>query len=334
MNFYELMPKIELHLHLEGAIPLEYLWELVKKYDKAKEVTSLEQLKSKFEYKDFANFIDVWVWKNQFLREYDDFEFISEGFAKDLKNQNIKYSEVFISPSSFRNILSTLKIIEVIRKGINKVNGIKISLIVDFVRNSGQENELITLHEINEAKEYGIVGIGLGGSEHAFPAKDFPKLFEKAREFGFRTTAHAGEADGPKSIWDAINILKVERIGHGLRAIEDELLIEYLANNKIPIELCPISNVKTKSIDHIKNHPIKKYIEKGIPISINTDDPKMFGNTLAEEYNVIASNFNFSKAGISEIILKSIDTTWLEKEEKDLLKQVFIKEIKSLESGS
>jgi adenosine deaminase len=180
-----------------------------------------------------------------------------------------------------------------------------------------------TLHEINEVKDLGIIGIGIGGSENKYPPKLFKDIYKQARKFGFKTTAHAGEAAGPESIWEAIHELKVDRIGHGTRAIEDKNLLRYLVDNKIPIEVCPLSNLRTKVVASMNEHPVKTYIDMGIPVSINTDDPKMFNNSLFEEYQSLKDCFNYSNEDICNIILNSIRTTWLDQKEKENLITVF-----------
>jgi adenosine deaminase len=325
MNFTTI-PKIENHLHLEGAIPLETLWTLIQKYGGDKTVTNYELLKEKFMYRNFNHFLETWLWKNRFIHEYEDFTFLSDAVFKDLAKQNIKYAEIFISPSEFRSTLEIQKIVEAISKSITVNTEIRVNLIVDLVRNLGRENAMRTLHEINEVRDYGIIGIGLGGQEKEFPPELFTDVFEQARKFGLKTTAHAGEAAGPESIWGAVRSLKVDRIGHGTRAVEDPELMKYLAENKIPIELCPLSNLRTKVIDSIEDHPVKTFIGMGIPVSINTDDPKMFGNSLAEEYQTLKDNFNFSDDDIYKIIRNSIHTTWLEENEKSTLINKFREE--------
>ena len=318
MNFTTI-PKIENHLHLEGAIPLDSLWTLIQKYGGDKSVSSIGKLIEKFKYRDFSHFLEIWIWKNKFIREYEDFTFLSDAVFKDLVKQNIKYAEIFISPSEFRNTLEIQKIIEAISKSIIGNTEIRVNLIVDLVRNLGPQNAMKTLYEINEVKNLGIIGIGLGGQEMEYPPELFTDVYEMARKFGFKTTAHAGEAAGPESIWGAILKLKVDRIGHGTKAVKDPELLNYLADNQIPVELCPLSNLRTKVIGSIKEHPVKTFIDMGIPVSINTDDPKMFGNSLDEEYQILKDCFNFSDRDIYNIIINSIRTTWLEENEKETL---------------
>jgi adenosine deaminase len=316
---YNSIPKIENHIHLEGAIPLESLWQLVKKYTRSGVIPTLAQLEEKFVYRDFSHFLEIWTWKNNFLREYEDFSFITDAVLKDLAAQNIKYAEIFFSPSSFRDKLKVQRIAETVYTSINNQKNIRVNLIVDLVRNFGPEKEIRTLYEINEVKQFGIIGIGIGGPEKEYPPEMFTEIYSQARKFGFRTTAHAGEGAGPESIWSAIRNLKAERIGHGTRAVEDDELLQYIADKKIPVELCPISNLRTKVIGSIREHPVRKFIEMGIPVSINTDDPKMFGNSLSMEYQVLQNEFNFTDYEISDLIFNSVHTTWLPPEEKEAL---------------
>ena len=317
MSWFSKVPKVELHLHLEGAIPHDALWELIQKYGGDYSVANPESLEKRFEYKDFPHFIETWLWKNQFLREYEDFTFIAEQVARDLSFQNIWYAEVFFSPSDFARFgLETQRLAEAIRKGFSRVSEIEIALVADLVRDFGPERATDTLNELNEVKEYNVVGIGIGGSEQDFPPEPFERVFEMARKFGFYTSAHAGEAAGSESIWAAIRSLKVDRIGHGTRAKEDEFLLDYLAEQKIPLEMCLISNVRTGVVDTVKDHPVREYFDRGIVLSINTDDPKMFGTSLAEEYCLLQEKFDFTKNEICSLILQSVQTSWLSNEKQ------------------
>ncbi len=239
-TWYERVPKVELHLHLEGAIPLDALWQLVQKYGTDPSVTDIHSLEQKFQYKDFPHFIQTWIWKNQFLREYDDFTFVAEAVAKNLARQNIRYAEMFYTPSDFfRHGLETQKLTEAVRNGFSRVKRTEIALIIDFCRDRGPENAAKNLSEVNEVKQLGVIGVGIGGSEQAYPPEPFAAIYEKARQLGFHTTAHAGEAAGPESIRGAIRSLKVERIGHGTRAFEDAHLMTYLADKTNPVGSLP-----------------------------------------------------------------------------------------------
>jgi len=323
-NWYERIPKVELHLHLEGAIPYAALWELVNKYDGDPTVPDLDALKRRFAYRDFPHFIDTWIWKNQFLRTYEDFTFIAEAVARDLASQNIRYAEIFYSPPDFaRHGLLTQELTRAIRKGLDRVAEIRVALVADLVRDFGPEKGAIILEEVEEVRDQGVIGIGIGGSEHDFPPEPFKPVYEQARKLGFHTSAHAGEAAGAASIWGALKTLKVDRIGHGTRAAEDEALLNYLAEKQTPIEMCPLSNVRTGVVKSIENHPVRDYFERGLLVTVNTDDPKMFGNSLVEEFQLLVERLGFSQDEIRTLISNAIRASWLPDGQKVSLLESF-----------
>jgi adenosine deaminase len=319
------VPKVELHLHLEGAIPLPTLWELIKKYGGDPEVSDIDGLIERFKYRDFSHFIRTWVWKNKFLREYDDFTFIAQAVAEDLKQQNIRYAEAFISPPDFvRHGLETGLIIESVRRGLNRVSGVKVNLVVDLVRDYGVILGSKTLDAVLEGRGQGIVGIGIGGSEKEFPPAIYKEIYKRAKSAGLKTSAHAGEAAGSESIWEALRELEVDRIGHGTRAIDDPKLVQYIIEKKIPLEMCPLSNLRTQVIDSIKSHPIRSFFDRGALVTVSTDDPKMFNNSLAEEFEQLVTEHHFSKNEIKQLTLNSVRASWLSQQEKDELHSTMI----------
>lgn len=324
LTWYDQLPKVELHLHLEGAIPHEVLWELIKKYGGDAFVPDYKSLTEKFQYRDFPHFLEIWGWKNKFLREYEDFTFIARQAAEDLLSQNIFYAEIFFSPKDFAQFgLKTQKLIEAVRNGFSQVKGIDLKIIVDFVRDFGPESAADTLFEIRDLKELGVIGVGLGGAEQNYPPEKFAEVFAQARDSDFFTSVHAGEAAGPESIWEAVNSLKADRIGHGIRAVEDNELITYLVEKSIPLEICPISNLRTGVIKKLKDHPLRYFFDSGILVTVNTDDPKMFGNSLAEEYESMYTIQGFSRNEIFKIILNGIDCSWISEKEKIVLRKKF-----------
>ncbi|MFQ5593633.1 MAG: adenosine deaminase [Anaerolineae bacterium] len=324
MNWFEQVPKVELHLHLEGAIPHAALWQLIQKYGGDPSVPDRPALKRKFEYQDFPHFIDTWVWKNQFLREYEDFTFIAAAVARDLAQQNIRYAEVFYSPPDFtRHGLQTQKLTEAIRAGLAHVLDIEIALVADLVRDFGPQRAARTLVEVSEVRDLGVIGVTIGGSEQDWPPELFAAVYQEARRLGLHTSAHAGEAADAESVWSAIRALRVERIGHGTRAQEDESLLDYLAEHRIPLEVCPISNVRTGVVRSLDEHPVRRYFRRGIIVTINTDDPKMFGNSLAGEFRLLEERLGFSRDDIRTLILQGIQASWLAEERKQKLIEAF-----------
>jgi adenosine deaminase len=315
------LPKVELHLHLEGAIPLPALWELVQKYGGDKEVGDINGLEEKFQYTNFSHFLETWSWKNGFLREYEDFTFIAGSVAEDLASQNIRYVEAFYSPGDFAEYrLEIQRVTEAIRSGLRAhEDRTTVNLIADLVRNYGPDRGMRWLHEISEIQELGVIGIGIGGSEQEFPPEPYEKVYAQARQYGFRTSAHAGEAAGAESIWGAIRALKVDRIGHGTRAIEDPKLMSYLLAKQLPIEACPISNLRTGVVPSLKEHPIKKLYQDGFLVSVNTDDPKMFNTSLEAEYTALVETLDFKWQDIVRLVENAIRSAWCDETTKSKL---------------
>ena len=319
------LPKAELHLHLEGAIPVPALFELVRAAGGDPAVPTVEALRARLVYPDFPAFIDAWLWKNGFLRTYGDFAFIAEAVAADLARQNIGYAELFFSPSRFaQHGLEPAGLAAAIRSGFERVPEVTLYLIADLVRDHGPERAAVTLAEVVEvADEAGILGIGIGGSEHLYPPEPFAPVYEAAREAGLRTSAHAGEAAGAASVRGAVEALRVDRIGHALRAEEDEAVVDLLAETGVVLELCPLSNLATGVIERIEDHPVRRYWERGLNITVNTDDPGMFHNSLAGEYAVLMDIFGFSRAEIRRLAAASLEGAWCGPEEKARLRPLF-----------
>ncbi len=312
------LPKAEIHLHLEGAIPLSTLWKLMEKYGGDPEVPDMEALSRRFVYRDFPHFISTWIWKNRFLREYEDFTLIAEGVARELVSQNVKYAEVFYSPPEFQALgLSIQGITTAIRKGLERVPQARIALITDLVRDLGPEEGARTLAKALEVRDQGVIGIGIGGMEKEHPAGLFTAVYAQARRAGLHVTAHAGEADGASSVRAAVEKLEAERIGHGTRAFEDPSLVELLARRRIPLEMCPISNLRTGAVARLEDHPIRRYFLAGIPVTVNTDDPAMFSTSLVEELYTLRTVLGFSREEVLQVVKNGFACSWAPAEIKE-----------------
>jgi len=320
------IPKVELHVHIEGSIPLKCLWELIQKYGGDELVPNQDALQELFHYRDFSHFLSLWTWKNRYLREYEDFELIGEAFARGAASQRIVYSEAFYSPSGFPG-LSTQGITEALRRGLDKVPEVRVALIADLVRDFGPERGGRTLSEVLEVLSCEVIGVGIGGAEHSYPPQPFKEVFERARGYGLKTSAHAGEAAGPESIWGAVNELRVDRVGHATRAIEDEALLDELKERRVGLELCPLSNVCTGVIPSVGAHPIRTLLNKGLLVSVNSDDPAMFHNPLWEEFYTLHNELNFSRDEIFALTLSAIESSWLQPDDKDELKKAIVADV-------
>jgi len=333
INFNKI-PKVELHLHMEGAIPLHILLKSIKKSGREPVIKNLDDLKSKFVYRDFSHFIELWTWKNSFVEKVEDFEEISYEVLRELSLQNVAYVEATYSPGDYwRQGLSVQGITENIIKGKGsafKDFNIRCELICDLIRDHGPELGLRYLNEVTPYLGMGVIGIGLGGTEELFPCEFYENVFREARDRGFRITVHAGETAGPESIRSAIEKLGAQRIGHGTRAIEDPGLVSFLKVNGIPLEICIVSNVGTGVVANVESHPIKDYYHQNLRVTVNSDDPVMFDTTTSAEYRMLAERLGFSINDLRKVSLNGVKASFLGEEEKSRLMRTFEKEWDSI----
>jgi adenosine deaminase len=313
------LPKVELHLHLEGAIPLDSLLELIHGCGD-RSVTDLEALERRFVFRDFEQFRDTWIWKNQFLRRPDDFEFIAYEVLRSLARQGIVYAEPSVSAGEHTNRgLDPVEVVRAVLRGAARAErdfGIRTGLLVDLVRDFGPERGLEWLRSLEPLRDEGLVGIGLGGSEHRVPAEQYVAVFHLARAMGFRLTAHAGETMGPQSVRAALDRLGAERIGHGVRAVEDPALVDELARRRVPLEVCPISNLRTAVVSRLAEHPIRQLVAAGVPVSVNSDDPTMFQTSLVEEYLALHRELGFDMRELVALAAEGIRSSFASVEER------------------
>ena len=317
------IPKTEIHLHLEALATVDTIWDLMKThkitYDK---VSTKGDLKKKFHITSFDEFIDLFinVVQNCFKSE-DDFDYLINDALAYLNRNNIVYAEIFFAPSKFLiNGLKFPAMINRLNDGANMLkekHGREVKFIIDVSRSFGVKNAEHNLKLTLDNLSDNIIGIGLGGAEEIGPAKDFVDVFAKAAAKGLHIVAHAGEVVGPESIWDSINLLKAERIGHGTSAVQDNKLMDALAENQIPIEICPTSNVYTqKYVKVLEEHPIRAYFDHNLNVTVNTDDPTLFGVDLVDEYMSLTNKNFFAPAEIIKLVKNNLFSTFLPDDRK------------------
>jgi len=321
-EFLERMPKIELHVHLEGAIPRPALDELARKYGLAPFTDLLDRPTERGRRPSFADFMDVWLRIGGLLREYEDYEFIAAALAGEFRRRNIIYAEVLFSPDRDSTAhLRPDRITEAVAEGFAQAPGWPVvRLIADFVRDNGPHAAGRALDALLAMNDRTIAGIGIGGSEASFPPAPFAPLFERARAAGLRTQAHAGESAGPESVWAAVRVLRVDRIAHGVRAREDADLVADLAASGMPLDMCPTSNVRTGAVDRIEDHPAAEFLRRGLKVTVNTDDPTLFGSALAGEFDLLVQTFDLGRNEIRTLLLNAANASWCGAEEKTRLR--------------
>jgi adenosine deaminase len=319
------LPKTELHLHLEGATPADVLLDLIHKYVGPEDIPDLDKLATRLIYTDFSHFLDTWRWMCRFVREAEDFTRIAEGVARQLKEQNVRYAECHFSPPDFLSQgLSISEIAMAVRAGLDTVGEPQVALIFDLCRQYGPEQGRRWLAEVVEiADEAGIVGVGLGGPEHLAPAGPYSVVFRQAENHGLRRVAHAGEAAGPESIWDALRSLGAERIGHATNAFIDYDLMCHLRDMAIPVEVCLTSNVCTGVVASIEEHPVRKFFEFGIPITLSSDDPTFFGTQIITEYQLLRDRFGFSDDELARVARTGFEAAFMTSQTRSAMLREF-----------
>jgi len=314
-DVFDAAPKVELHLHLEGAIPLDTLWTLIEGHGGDPSTPDISALRSRFAYRDFTHFIETWLWMTDYLRSEEDFTLAAEAVARELDRQKVVYAEASFSPTDFaRHGLTPQQLAAAIRRGLDRVPGTRIVLNADLVRDTGPEHCGRTLDAILEvADDADVRGITIGGSEREYPPEQFASVYARAAAEGMRLTAHAGEAAGPASIRGALEALRVERIGHGVRAVEDAALLAHLVERQTPLEVCPTSNIRTGVAADWESHPIHTLLEVGANVTVNSDDPTFFSSSLADEFRRLAKG---AAPGMETLTLAAIDASWLDGPDK------------------
>ncbi len=321
MNIQEVfkrMPKIELHVHVEGAVSAATYYRLAKDNNITLPVSSLKEWEDFFIFRDFPHFIQVYITAVKTLIKASDYTFLVEQFYKNQAEQNIIYTEAFFSASLMVDYFKTDEILDAIALGIKNGEekyGVTINFIPDIARQVPASEHAVT-DLVIKGKERGIfIGLGLGGLENGFPPELFAASYARAKESGLRLVAHAGEAVGPESIWGAIKALKAERIGHGIRSVDDEMLLSYLKEHQIPIEVSPTSNYCLKLVEQGEPHPIRKMVDSGVFCTVNSDDPAMFSTTLAGEYELLYTQ-GFTWQELWQLNLNALEAAFLSDEMK------------------
>ncbi len=318
-DFITGIPKAELHLHIEGSLEPELMLEIAKRNKKEIKYKSVGELKKAYDFGNLQDFLDIYYEGAGVLIEEQDFYDMTWACLERVYAQNVLHLEIFFDPQThtdrgieFQTVLKGIN--RALEDGKNKL-GMTTKLIMCFLRHLDEDSAMKTLEEAINHKKI-IAAVGLDSSELGHPPSKFQRVFDQARQEGFLTVAHAGEEGPAEYIWEALNLLKVSRVDHGNHSLDDEELVQILADRKIPLTVCPLSNLKLKVINDLKDHPLRKMLEKGLLASINSDDPAYFGGYVNENYLAISKALDLSKEEITQLAKNSFVSSFLEEEAK------------------
>jgi len=327
------LPKAEQHIHIVGATRPETLLWLMEESGRDAPFEDLEEVERFFQYSDFDHFISVYSTVSKFIVDEGQFERITYEMLEDDARCNVRYVEAsFSAPDHVRQGLDYGLMLDAINRGVQRAREdfeIECNLRIDLVRNYGPDYGMEVLDWI-EGKRDNIVAVDIGGSERGFPPEPYEPVYSRAREMGLHLVAHAGEAAGPESIWGAVKQLDVERIGHGTTAIKDPDLMAYLRDNGVTVETCPVSNVRTNAVPSVREHPVRAFYDMGIRVTVNSDDPSMFGTDMNNEYVQLHGQLGFTAPELFQISLNAVDSAFLPDEEKMRIREKFHEEIDRL----
>lgn len=335
-SYIRAMPKVELHLHLEGSIQPEILLQLAAKNNVDLPHTTVEGLREWYQFSDFDHFIDIYIIICSTLRKPEDFERITYDLAQTLAAQNCRYAEITWTPGTHaRDYAHYLELFAGLRAGQKRALddfGIEIRWIPDISRQRSAEfaEEVAAWVSTPESMAQDVVALGLGGPEVGNPPEKFIRAAEIALANGLPINPHAGETVGVESIWGAINALHALRIKHGIRAVEDPELVKYMAENNILIEVCPTSNLCLGVYETYADYPLKYLASAGIPFTVSSDDPPMFNTTLTEEYLHIVQDCGLNLEQLEESVLIGIRFSYLPDAHKTRLENEFVAEFAEL----
>jgi len=319
-TFISGLPKAELHLHIEGTFEPELIFEIAERNQIKLKYNSVDELKSAYNFNNLQEFLDIYYNGANVLIEERDFYDLTWAYLQKIHLQNVLHTEVFFDPQthtsrgiSFDKVISGIHL--ALEDGHQKL-GISYRLNLSFLRHLNEDSAFQTLEEALPYKAW-ITAIGLDSSEKGHPPGKFERVFSKARTEGFLTLAHAGEEGPPEYIWEALDLLRVSRIDHGNRSLESPNLIAELVKRKIPLTICPLSNLKLRVVNDMTQHPLAEMLEKGIMATINSDDPAYFGGYMNENYIAVAEALKLSKVQIVELAKNSFAASFLDKARKE-----------------
>jgi adenosine deaminase len=319
LDFIKNLPKTELHLHIEGSLSPELMFKLAGKNNIQLPFKSVAEVQNAYQFHNLQSFLDIYYQGAQVLIHEEDFYELTWEYLLKCKEDGVVHTEIFFDPQthtdrgiSFDTVMNGIQ--KALKDGKEKL-GISSFIIMCFLRHLSEDEAFKTL-KLAEPYTDQIIGVGLDSSEMGHPPEKFQRVFEKAMEMGLKTVAHAGEEGPAEYIWQALDLLKIERIDHGVRCIEDEKLVQFLIEKQIPLTVCPLSNIKLKVFQDMKDHNIKQLLDKGLLVTINSDDPTYFGGFMADNYLACFNSLSLTKEDLTKFAKNSFKASFLDSENK------------------
>jgi adenosine deaminase len=316
------IPKAELHIHIEGSLAPELMFELAARNDVKLPFASVEEVRRAYQFTDLQSFLDIYYEGARVLLREQDFYDMTWAYLQKAHSQNVRHCEIFFDPQthtdrgvSFATVINGIH--RALADGEQRL-GISSRLILCFLRHLSAEAAMQTLEQALPFKHW-IVAVGLDSSELGHPPQKFARVFDKAREYGFLTVAHAGEEGPPEYIWQALDVLKVSRVDHGVRCVEDPKLVQRLCDEQVALTVCPLSNVKLRVFDSIEQHNLKQLLDLGLRATVNSDDPAYFGGYLTENFLASQKALQLGREHIYRLVRHSFEATFLPQERKQQL---------------
>src|ERR687893_412635 len=319
------MPKAELHMHIEGSLEPELMFEIAGRNGIALKYASVEEARGAYDFADLQSFLDAYYEATRVLLHERDFYELTWAYLKKASAQGVRHAEIFFDPQAHTDRgLAFETVITGIRRALidgERRLGISSHLILCFLRHLSAEEAMKTLRQALPYREW-IVGVGLDSTEVGHPPTEFEAVFEEAGRHGFRKVAHAGEEGPPEYVWQALDDLGATRIDHGVRCVADPKLVERLRAQKVPLTVCPISNVKLRVVDSLEEHPAKWMLGEGLCVTVNSDDPAYFGGYVADNYLAVRDGLGFDREDFRTVAENSFRASFLGEGEKKKLLEV------------
>ena len=321
-GFIRNMPKVELHMHIEGSLEPDLMFKLAERNGVPLRFKSVDEVREAYQFTDLQSFLDIYYEGASVLLKEVDFYDMTWAYLKQVSSQNVRHTEIFFDPQTHTDRDVPFEtVINGIRRALvdaERQLNITSKLIMCFLRHLSAEAAMQTLKQALPYRDW-IIAVGLDSSEVGNPPKKFSMLFDEARLQGFLTVAHAGEEGPPEYIWQALDLLQAKRIDHGVRSEGDDKLVDRLAKEQIPLTVCPLSNIKLRGFDSMEDHNLKRLLDRGLRVTVNSDDPAYFGGYMTENYLAVQTALNLDLEDIRSLAKNAVQASFVSQQEKQVL---------------